>query len=98
MDKIFNLLGAHKWSLITFILAVIISAYVLLSRTYMNVDYFGMKCLGGLISIISIIIGVALSKTSLIIIGISIFIFEIIFIIVNKLILRIRENDYERND
>ena len=98
MDKVFSVLDEHKWSMLTFMLAVIISVYFLLSRTYMNVDYFGMKCLGGLISIISIIIGVALSKTSLIIIGISIFIHEIIFIIVNKLILRIRENDYKRND
>ena len=50
-DKIFNLLDSHKWSLITFILAVIISTYVSLSRTFMNIEYFGMKCLGILISI-----------------------------------------------
>ena len=52
MDKVFSVLDEHKWSLVTFILAVIISAYVLLSRTFMNIEYFGMKCLGVLISIL----------------------------------------------
>ena len=93
MDKIFNLLGAHKWSLITFILAVIISAYVLLSRTFMNIEYFGMKCLGLLISISSLLIGIILSKISLIIIGISIFVLEIILVMYNNVVMNKRNNN-----
>lgn len=92
MDKVFSVLDEHKWSLITFMLAVIISAYVLLSRTFMNIEYFGMKCLGGLISIISIIIGIVLSKTSLIIIGISIVVLEIILVMFNNDVLKRRNN------
>lgn len=93
MDKIINLLDLHKWTLVTFILAVIISAYVLLSRTVMNIEYFGMKCLGVLISIISLLIGIILFKTSFIILGISIFVFEIILIICNKMLLKRRGNN-----
>ena len=92
MDKVFSVLDEHKWALITFMLAVIISAYVLLSRTFMNIEYFGMKCLGGLISIISIIIGIVLSKTSLIIIGISIVVLEIILVMFNNDVLKRRNN------
>ena len=92
MDKVFSVLDEHKWSLITFMLAVIISACVLLSRTFMNIEYFGMKCLGGLISIISIIIGIVLSKTSLIIIGISIVVLEIILVMFNNDVLKRRKN------
>lgn len=93
MDKVFSVLDSHKWTLVTFILAVIISAYVLLSRTVMNIEYFGMKCLGVLISIISLLIGIILFKTSFIILGISIFVFEIIFIICNKMLLKRRGNN-----
>lgn len=93
MDKIFNLLDAHKWSLVTFILAAIISAYVLLSRTFINIEYFGMKCLGVLINIVCLLIGIILAKISLIIVGISIFAFEIIFIICNKRLLKRRGNN-----
>ena len=92
MDKIFNLLDSHKWSLITFILAVIISTYVSLSRTFMNIEYFGMKCLGILISIISLMIGIIFSKISLIIIGVSIFVLEIIFVMFNNVALKKRNN------
>lgn len=92
MDKVFSVLDSHKWSLVTFILAVIISAYVLLSRTFMNIKYFGMKCLGLLISIISLLIGIILFKTSFIILGISIFVFEIILVMFNNDVLK-RRND-----
>lgn len=84
MDKIINLLESHKWTLVTFILAVIISAYVLLSRTFMNIEYFGMKCLGVLISIISLLIGIILAKISLVIVGISTFALEIILVMFNN--------------
>lgn len=84
MDKIINLLESHKWTLVTFILAVIISAYVLLSRTFMNIEYFGIKCLGVLISIISLLIGIILAKISLVIVGISTFALEIILIMFNN--------------
>lgn len=93
MDKVFSVLDEHKWSVLTFMLAMIISVYFLLSRTYMNVDYFGMKCLAVLISIISLLIGIILFKTNFIILGISIFVFEIIFIICNKMLLKRRGNN-----
>ena len=92
MDKVFSVLDEHKWSLITFILAVIISTYVSLSRTFMNIEYFGMKCLGILISIISLMIGIIFSKISLIIIGVSIFVLEIIFVMFNNVALKKRNN------
>lgn len=92
MDKIINLLDSHKWSLVTFILAVIISAYVLLSRTFMDIEYFGMKCLGLLISISSLLIGIILSKIGLIIWGISIFVLEIILVMYNNVVLKRRNN------
>ena len=93
MDKVFSVLDEHKWSLITFMLAVIISAYVLLSRTFMNIEYFGMKCLGLLISISSLLIGIILSKISLIIIGISIFVLEIILVMYNNVVMNKRNNN-----
>lgn len=92
MDKVFSVLDSHKWSLVTFILAVIISAYVILSRTFMNIEYFGMKCLGVLISIISLLIGIVLAKISLIIVGISTFALEIILIMFNDDVLKRRNN------
>ena len=41
MEKIINTLDSYKWSLLTFIFALVIGVFIMLGRTFKNIEFFG---------------------------------------------------------